>query len=75
MDILDVAKNLNKTVYYKDFYNIRELTAYILNGCTVRKDPRGMLHYEAELLDKNKNSIIIAKLEAVRLNDKEFDNE
>ena len=40
MDILEVKQNLNKTVYYSDFYNIPEPTQFILNACISRKDPR-----------------------------------
>ena len=52
MDILEVKQNLNKTVYYSDFYNIPEPTPFILNACIARKDPRGFLKYSLELLDK-----------------------
>lgn len=44
MDILEVKQNLNKTVYYSDFYNIPEPTPFILNACIARKDPRGFLN-------------------------------
>lgn len=37
MDILEVKQNLNKTVYYSDFYNIPEQTPFILNACIARK--------------------------------------
>lgn len=30
MDILEVKQNLNKTVYYSDFYNIPEPTQFTL---------------------------------------------
>lgn len=66
MDVLEIAPNLNKTVYYKDFYNIPDWTAFTLSGCTVRKDPRGMLHYTAELSDANGRCVINAKIENVR---------
>ena len=42
MDILEVKQNLNKTVYYSDFYNIPEPTPFILNACfESEKDGRG----------------------------------
>lgn len=66
MDVLEIASNLNKTVYYKDFFNIPDWTAFTLNGCTVRKDPRGILRYTAELLDSTGRCVINAKLENVR---------
>ena len=67
MDVLEIAPNLNKTVYYKDFYNIADWTPFTLRGCTVRKDPRGMLQYTAELMDKTGRCTIEAKLEKVRV--------
>ena len=51
MDILEVKQNLNKTVYYSDFYNIPE--------------PRGFLKYSLELLDKTKHAVIIVPIEKV----------
>lgn len=62
MDVLDISRNLNKVVLYKDFYNITEPTEFILRGCTVRKDPRGMLKYQAELMDMSGRSVIMADL-------------
>ncbi len=38
MDILEVKQNLNKTVYYSDFYNISEPTPFILNACIARRE-------------------------------------
>ena len=65
MDILEVKQNLNKTVYYSDFYNIPEPTPFILNACIARKDPRGFLKYSLELLDKTKHAVIIVPIEKV----------
>lgn len=65
MDILEVKQNLNKTVYYSDFYNIPEPTQFILNACIARKDPRGFLKYSLELLDKTKHAVIIVPIEKV----------
>ena len=67
MDILEVKQNLNKTVYYSDFYNIPEPTPFILNACIARKDPRGFLKYSLELLDKTKHAVIIVPIEKVKL--------
>lgn len=67
MNVLEIAPNLNKIVYYRDFYNIGDWKEFYLNGCTVRKDPKGMLHYTAELLDLNGRCIVNARLEQVKL--------
>lgn len=71
MDILEVKQNLNKTVYYSDFYNIPEPTQFILNACIARKDPRGFLKYSLELLDKTKYAVIIVPIEKVKLKNDE----
>ena len=71
MDVLEIAPNLNKVVYYRDFHNIPDWTPFYLNGCTVRKDPRGMLRYTAELLDMTGRCTVMAKLRNVRLEEKE----
>ena len=71
MDIHEVKQNLNKTVYYSDFYNIPEQTPFILNACIARKDPRGFLKYSLELLDKTKHAVIIVPIEKVKLKNDE----
>lgn len=60
MEVKEIIPNLNKRVRYK------ESTSYTLNGSTIRKDKYGKIYYDAELLDKNKNSICIVKLEDVK---------
>lgn len=59
MEIKQIIPNLNKPVYYNG-------TEYILTGSTIRRDSGGKLFYQAELLDKCGNSVIIAKLEEVQ---------
>lgn len=66
MNVLEITANLNKIVYYRDFYNIPEWTEFYLKGCTVRKDVRGVLHYTAELLDKSGRCIINAGLDKIK---------
>ena len=59
MEVKEIVPNLNKKVRYKDS------TSYTLNGSTIRKDESGKIYYDAELLDKNKHSVLIVKLEDV----------
>lgn len=68
MDILDVKRNMNKTVYFSDFNNIKNPTPFTLTACIARKDPKGFLHYSLELTDKTAHSVIIAPIEKVSLN-------
>ena len=60
MEVKEIIPNLNKKVRYKDS------TSYTLNGSTIRKDKTGKIYYDAELLDKNKHSVLIVKLEEVK---------
>ena len=60
MEVKEIIPNLNKRVGYKDS------TSYTLNGSTIRKDKTGKIYYTAELLDKNKNSVLIVGLEEVK---------
>ena len=60
MEIKEIIPNLNNNVTY-------EGSEYTLTGSTVRKNENGQIYYQAELLDKNKNSICIVKLEAVEI--------
>ena len=60
MEIKEIIPNLNNNVIY-------EGSEYTLTGSTVRKNENGQIYYQAELLDKNKNSICIVKLEAVEI--------
>ena len=59
MEVKEIIPNLNRPVYYNG-------TEYILTGSTIRRDKEGKLFYQAELLDKCGNSVIIAKLEEVQ---------
>lgn len=61
MEVKEIIPNLNKHVRYKD------TTSYTLNGSTIRKDKTGKLYYDAELLDKNKHSVLIVRLEEIEV--------
>lgn len=56
MEVKEIIPNLNKKVRYGDSVD------YVLNGCTIRKDENGKIHYYAELLDKGKHSVSIVRL-------------
>jgi hypothetical protein len=59
MEVKEIVSNLNKKVMYCD-------SEYTLTGSTIRKDSKGSVFYQAELLDKNNNSICIVRLEDVK---------
>ena len=59
MEVKEIIPNLNKNVTYDNS------SAWVLNGCTIRKDDNGNVRYYAELLDKNKYSVSIVRLESV----------
>ena len=59
MEVKEIIPHLNKRVRYKDSIT------YILNGATIRRKENGKIYYDAELLDKNKHSVLIVKLEEV----------
>lgn len=59
MEVKEIIPNLNKKVRYKNS------TSYTLNGCTIRKDKKGKVYYTAELLDKNKHSVLIVGLNEI----------
>ena len=59
MEVKEIIPNLNRTVIYND-------SEYTLTGSTIRKDAQGRIFYQAELLDKNKKSVCIVKLEDVK---------
>jgi hypothetical protein len=59
MEVKEIIPNLNRAVIFNG-------SEYILTGSTIRKDEQGNLFYQAELLDKNKNSVSIIKLGDVK---------
>ena len=59
MEIKEIIPNLNMPVIFNG-------STYTLTGSVVRKDSNGKLFYQAEILDKNKNSICIVKLEEIK---------
>lgn len=60
MELKDIIPNLNMPVKYAG-------ATYILRGSVVRKTEYGQVYYTAELLDKNKRSLVYADLKAVEL--------
>ena len=60
MQVKEIIPNLNNKVTYNG-------SEYKLNGSIVRKNEQGKIFYQAELLDKNKNSVCIVKLEDVEV--------
>ncbi len=59
MEVKEIIPNLNRAVIYNG-------SEYKLTGSIVRRNAQGKIFYQAELLDKNKNSICITKLEDVK---------
>jgi hypothetical protein len=59
MEVKEIIPNLNKKVIYDN-------SEYLLTGSTVRKTVKGKIYYDAELLDRNKRSICIVRLEDVK---------
>ena len=59
MQVKEIIPNLNRAVYFNG-------SEYLLKGSTIRKNEQGNIFYQAELLDKNKNSVCIVKLEDVK---------
>ena len=60
MEIKEIIPSLNKVVIYDN-------TEYLLVGSTIRKDKQGKIYYQAEILDKNKNSVCVVRLEDVQI--------
>lgn len=56
MEVKEIIPNLNKRVKYKDSIS------YTFTGSTIKKDKYGKIYYTAELLDKNKHSVLIVGL-------------
>lgn len=59
MEVKEIIPNLNNKVTYND-------SEYTLTGSVIRKNEQGKIFYQAELLDKNKNSVCIVRLEDVK---------
>ena len=59
MEVKEIIPNLNKRVRYKGS------TSYTFTGGIVKKKENGEIYYLVALLDKNKNSLLIAGLEDV----------
>ena len=56
MELSQVKSKLNTVVSYNN-------TAYILTGCTIRRDKKtNEIFYQAELADINARSVLIARL-------------
>lgn len=60
MEVKEIIPNLNRAVIFNG-------SEYILKGSIIRKNEQGNIFYQAEILDKNKNSIYIVKLEDVKI--------
>lgn len=58
MEVKEIIPNLNKKIIYDN-------TEYVLTGSIIRKDKQGKFFYQAEILDKNKNSLCIVRLEDI----------
>lgn len=58
MEVKEIIPNLNKRVIYNG-------SEYTLTGSTIRKNKHGETYYSAELLDKNKNSVCVVRLEEI----------
>ena len=59
MEVKQIIPNLNCPVIFNG-------SVYTLTGSIVRKTSEGKLYYQAEILDKNKNSVCIVKLEEIK---------
>ena len=56
MELSQVKPNLNTVVSYNN-------TAYILTGCTIRRDKKtNEIFYQAELADIKARSVLVARL-------------
>ena len=60
MEVKEIIPNLNRAVKYNG-------SEYKLVGSIIRKNEQGKIFYQAEILDKNKNSVCIVKLGDVKL--------
>ena len=60
MDVKEIVPNLNRAVVYNG-------SIYKLTGSIIRRNERGRLFYQAEILDKNNNSVNIVSLEDIEI--------
>ena len=61
MELSQVKSKLNTVVSYNN-------TAYILTGCTIRRDKKtNEIFYQAELADINARSVLIARLGDIKV--------
>jgi hypothetical protein len=58
MEVKDIVPNLNRAVTFNG-------SEYKLTGSIIRRNERGRLFYQAEILDKNSNSVNIVSLEDI----------
>lgn len=66
MDISEVKRNLNKTVFLNDSKLHAENVPYILTGCILRLNEHGY-YYQVELKDvRHSSSLVIASLNNIR---------
>lgn len=59
MEITRAKFNLNQKVLYKNI-------EYIFTACILRLNKNGEFYYQAELLDNNKNSILICEFSEIQ---------
>ena len=61
MELSQVKQNLNTVVSYNN-------TAYILTGCTIRRDKKtNEVFYQAELADIKARSVLVARLSEIKV--------
>ena len=61
MELSQVKPNLNTVVSYNG-------TAYILTGCTIRKNKKtNEIFYQAELADIKARSVLVARLSEIKV--------
>lgn len=60
MEVKEIIPNLNKIVVYNG-------SEYKLTGSIIRKNEQGKIFYQAEILDRNENSVCIVRLEDVKI--------
>ena len=60
IEVKEIMPNLNKLVRYNG-------STYTLTAGIVRRDKRGKIFYQAEILDKNQNSVCITRLTDIEI--------